>query len=141
MAIGSALPLFFVSYTAAPYVNFIHLELPVFARRSRLEAIEFAKKLPLTAKLIISTTGASLIPRQTEVRLKDLVPDRSLLRPVSFRNKNPARLPWWQGRTLQQFYTADKIKAGQPSTRYYPGLWEHVYKQIQNRVPLRRHQR
>ena len=141
MAIGSALPLIFVSYTAAPYVNFIHLELPVIARRSRLEAIEFAKNLPPTAKLAISTTGASLIPRQTEVRLKDLVPDRSLLRPVSFRNKNPAPLAWWQGKTLQQFYTADKMKADQASTRYFPGLWEHVYKQIQSRGTSSRNQK
>lgn len=141
MAIGSALPLIFVAYTAAPYVNFVHLELPIFARRTRLEAIEYAKSLPPTAKLHISTTGPSLIPRQTEVRLKDLAPDRSLLRPVSFRNRNPVPLAWWQGRTLKQFYTADKLNAGESSARYYPGLWEHVYKQIQSQRPSSRIQR
>lgn len=138
MAIGSALPLIFVSYTAAPYVNFVHLELPIFARRSRLEAVQYAKSLPPTAKLSINTTGPSLVPRQTEVRLKDLVPDRSLLRPVSFRNRNPVPLSWWQGRTLQQFYTADKVKAGEASAKYYPSLWEHVYQQIQSQGPSSR---
>lgn len=137
MALGSVLPLIFVSYTAAPFVNFVQLELPIFARRSRLEAIQFAKNLPPTAKLSISTTGPSLIPRQTEVRLKDLVPDKSSLRPVSFRNKNPVPLSWSQGRTLQQFYTADKVKAGGSSSKYFPGVWEHVYKQIQSQRPSR----
>lgn len=138
MAIGSALPLIFVSYTAAPYVNFIHLELPLWARRSSMEAVQYAKQLPPTAKLFINTNGPSLVPRQTELRLGDLIPDRALLRPVSFRNKHPVPLRWWQGKTLQQFYTADKIAGGKPSSKYYPWLWEHVYKQIQSQKPGRR---
>ena len=138
MAIASALPLIFVSYTAAPYVNFVQLELPLFARRSGADAIQYAKNLPPTAKLFVNTTGPSLVPRQTELRLGDLMPDRALLRPVSFRNKDPIPLRWWQGRTLQQFYTADKITGAKPSSKYYPALWEHVYRQIQSQQPGRR---
>lgn len=78
------------------------------------------------------------IPRQTEVRLADLVPDKSFLRPVSFRNKNPAPLPWWKGKTIRQFYTAEKSKPTRASSTFYPELWEHVYKQIQNNAESKR---
>ncbi|KAL5050748.1 hypothetical protein BDW71DRAFT_105700 [Aspergillus fruticulosus] len=134
IVIGGALPMLFVSYTSAPYVNFVHLALPISVRRSREQAVQYAKRLPPTATLYINTMKFNTIPRQTEVRLADLVPDKSKIRPVSFRNQNPAPLPWWKGKILQQFYTAEKSKPGKDSRTFYPELWEHVYKQIQSRT-------
>ncbi|KAE8159012.1 hypothetical protein BDV40DRAFT_303686 [Aspergillus tamarii] len=131
VVVGGALPMLFVSYTSAPFVNFVHLALPAFARRSKEQTIQYAKNLPPTATLYINTMKFTTIPRQTEVRLGDLVPDKAILRPVSFRNKNPAPLPWWAGKTLRQFYAAEKSQPGRESTTFYPELWEHVYKQIQ----------
>ncbi|OJI98152.1 hypothetical protein ASPVEDRAFT_79813 [Aspergillus versicolor CBS 583.65] len=133
IVVGGALPMLFVAYTSAPYVNFVHLVLPISVRRSREQAVQYAKKLPPTATLYLNTMKFNTIPRQSEVRLSDLVPDKSPIRPVSFRNKNPAPLPWWRGKTLQHFFTAEKSKPGKESTTFYPELWEHVYKQIQNR--------
>ncbi|KAI9930997.1 hypothetical protein AWENTII_004215 [Aspergillus wentii] len=132
VVVGGALPMLFVSYTSAPFVNFVHLALPIFARRSREQAIQYAKDLPPTATLYINTMKFTTIPRQTEVRLGDLARGKSLVRPVSFRNNNPVPLPWWQGKTLREFYTSDKSKPGRTSTTFYPELWEHVYKQIRN---------
>jgi hypothetical protein len=131
VVVGGALPMLFVAYTSAPFVNFVHLALPVFARRSREQTLQYAKSLPPTATLYINTMKFTTIPRQTEVRLGDLVRDKALLRPVSFRNTNPAPLPWWAGRTLRQFYTAEKSQPGKESSTFYPELWEHVYRQIQ----------
>lgn len=130
--------MFFVAYTSAPFVNFVHLALPVFARRSREQTLQYAKNPPPTATLYINTMKFTTIPRQTEVRLGDLVPEKALLRPVSFRNANPAPLPWWAGRTLRQFYTGEKSQPGKVSSTFYPELWEHVYKQIQNPSRTRR---
>ncbi|KAL1999118.1 hypothetical protein VTN02DRAFT_2164 [Thermoascus thermophilus] len=135
IVVGGALPLLFVSYTSAPFVNYIHLALPVPVRRSRELALQYAKNLPPTATLYINTMKFTTIPRRTEVRMGDLVPDKQFLRPVSFRNKNPAPLPWWQGKTLRQFYTAEKSKPGLKSSTFYPELWKHVYQQIRNNVP------
>ncbi|KKA22579.1 hypothetical protein T310_3370 [Rasamsonia emersonii CBS 393.64] len=135
IVVGGALPLLFVAYTSAPFVNYIHLALPVAARRSREQAIQYAKNLPPYATLYINTMKFTTIPRQTEVRLADLVPDRTWSRPVSFRNQNPVPLPWWQGRTLTQFYTTEKSKPARGTSTFYPEVWEHVYKQIQNNVP------
>lgn len=134
--IGGALPFIFVAYTAAPFVTFIHLDLPVVARRSQQDTFEYVKKLPRTARLQIYTLSPVMVPRQTEVPIGDLVADKSILRPVSFRNKNPETLSWWQGRTQKQFYTMPKMrKAEKSSLKYFPGLWEHVYNQIQAQKP------
>ncbi|ODM23784.1 hypothetical protein SI65_01373 [Aspergillus cristatus] len=132
---GGTIPMLFVAYTSAPFVNFVHLALPVFARRSREQALQYAKNLPPTATLYINTMKFTTVPRHTEVRVGDLVADKALLRPVSFRNQNPAPLPWWQGRTLKQFWAMEKSKPGKQSTTFYPELWEYVYRQIQNNVP------
>jgi hypothetical protein len=132
VVVGGALPMLFVAYTSAPFVNFIHLALPAFARRSKEQTMQYAKNLPPTATLYINTMKFTTIPRQTEVRLGDLVPDKAAIRPVSFCNKNPAPLPWWAGKTLRQFYTTGKSQPGRQSAAFYPELWEHVYKQIQN---------
>lgn len=132
VVVGGALPMLFIAYTSAPFVNFVHLALPAFARRSKDQTLQYAKNLPPTATLYINTMKFTTIPRQTEVRLGDLVADKAFLRPVSFRNKNPAPLPWWAGKTLRQFYTAEKSQPGRQSTTFYPEVWDHVYKHIQN---------
>ncbi|KAL4962130.1 uncharacterized protein BDV14DRAFT_111619 [Aspergillus stella-maris] len=132
IVIGGALPMLFVAYTAAPYVNFVHLALPISVRRSREQAVQYARQLPPTATLYINTMKFNTIPRQTEVRLMDLVPDKTPFRPVSFRNKNPRPRPWWRPRSLQQFFTAEKSKPGKQSSTFYPELWEQIHKQIQS---------
>ncbi|KAL5342812.1 hypothetical protein BJX70DRAFT_270971 [Aspergillus crustosus] len=131
--ICGALPLIFVSYTAAPFVNFVHLALPITVRRSREQAIEYAKNLPPTATLYINTMKTSTFARHTEVRLSQLVPDDSPIRPVTFRQLNTEPQPWWRRTALNQFYTMPKSKPGKQSATFYPELWEHVFRQIQDR--------
>lgn len=125
----------FVAYTSAPYVNFVHLTLPAFARRSREAAMQYAKDLPPTATLHLNTMRFNTIPRQTAVRFGDLVADKQALRPVSFRNLNPAPRPWWMGRSPTQFYTAEKSHVGRDSSAFYPELWQQIYPKIQAQKP------
>ncbi|KUL87131.1 hypothetical protein ZTR_05566 [Talaromyces verruculosus] len=66
IVIGGALPLIFVGYTTAPFVNNIYIHLPVFARKSREAALEYVKSLPSTATLSIRTMKITTIPRTTE---------------------------------------------------------------------------
>ncbi|PYH93557.1 hypothetical protein BO71DRAFT_327481 [Aspergillus ellipticus CBS 707.79] len=139
ISLASTIPLIFVMYTSAPYVNFIHLALPVFARRSRETALEYVKNLPPTATLYINTMKVTTIPKLTEVRLGDLVMDKARLRPVSFANKNPVPRPWWKGRALSQFYADGQSKPGKQATGFFPEAWEHVYKQIQSNGQLKKH--
>ncbi|KAJ5096040.1 hypothetical protein NUU61_005396 [Penicillium alfredii] len=134
---GGALPMVFVAYTAAPYVNFVHLALPAFARKTRETAIYYAKDLPPTAVLYITTTRFNTIPRQTAVRMGDILPGRQKYRPISFSNLNPAPRPWYRGKAPAHFFTSSHSRPGRQSTAFYPELWQHIYPQIQ-RNGLRR---
>ncbi|OQE87150.1 hypothetical protein PENNAL_c0020G01214 [Penicillium nalgiovense] len=132
---AGALPMLFVSYTAAPYVNFIHLALPAFARKSREAAVQYAKDLPPTAVLYLTSMRFNTIPRQTAVRLGDLVPFKDALRPVTFQNLNPSPQRWWQGRAPTQFYTGTHSKPGRQTSAFFPELWNGIYQQIQKGKP------
>ncbi|KAJ5610541.1 hypothetical protein N7510_007260 [Penicillium lagena] len=127
---GGTLPMLFVAYTSAPYVNFIHLALPAFARKTRETAFHYAKDLPPTAILYINTMRFNTIPRQTSVRIGDLIPDHDPIRPVAFRNLCPAPRPWWAGRSPTQFFAAEKSQPGRQSSVFYPELWPHIHRRI-----------
>ncbi|KGO75680.1 hypothetical protein PITC_030320 [Penicillium italicum] len=128
---AGALPMLFVSYTAAPYVNFIHLALPAFARKSWEAAVQYAKDLPPTAVLYLTSMRFNTIPRQTTARLGDLVPIKDTLRPVTFQNLNPSPQRWWQGRAPTQFYTGTHSKPGRQTSAFFPEIWNGIYQQIQ----------
>ncbi|PKY02070.1 hypothetical protein P168DRAFT_320628 [Aspergillus campestris IBT 28561] len=131
LAIGSTIPFFVVTWTSAPFVNFIYLSLPMFARRSRDQTLQYAKNLPPTATLSIITTDATFVPRTTTVRLGDLVPGKSTLRPVDFRDTKRGPALTLKG-TPDVFYAPPTTKKGKQTPAYWPGLWDHVYQQIQN---------
>ncbi|CAG8027257.1 unnamed protein product [Penicillium olsonii] len=137
IAAGS-LPMLFVSYTAAPYVNFVHLALPAFARKSREAAVQYAKELPPTAVLYLTSMRFNTIPRQTAVRIGDLVPKKDMLRPVTFEHLKPASRRWWQGRAPTHFYTDSSSKPGRQTSAFFPELWNGIYQQITKSKPQSR---
>ncbi|KAJ5108091.1 hypothetical protein N7456_004766 [Penicillium angulare] len=130
--VGGAMPMLFVAYTSAPYVNFVHLALPSFARRSREAAVHYAKNLPPTATLYLNTMRFNTIPRTIPVRLGDVMPDKHAVRPVKFQNTNPAKRPWWMGKHPTQFFTTDRSQPGRQSTAFYPEAWPDIYRRIQS---------
>ncbi|RAK86771.1 hypothetical protein BO79DRAFT_152920 [Aspergillus costaricaensis CBS 115574] len=132
IAIGGTLPMIFILYTTAPFVVYVHVAIPAFARRSRETMIEYVKNLPPTATLYMTTIRSSSLPQQTEVRLGDLVLNKSFLRPVTFTNSKPAPSPWWAGKTPQHFYTDVRAQRSTESPNYFPTLWDDVFKKIQN---------
>lgn len=123
----------FILYTTSPFVVYVHVAIPAFARRSRETMIEYVKNLPPTATLYMTTIRPTSLPQQTEVRLGDLVLNKSLLRPITFTNSKPAPSPWWAGKTPQHFYTDVKAQRSTQYPNYFPALWDNVYKQIQNK--------
>ncbi|KAJ5090655.1 hypothetical protein N7532_009339 [Penicillium argentinense] len=134
---GGAVPMISFAYVASPYVNFIHLALPAFARRSREMAAHYAKDLPPTAVLYLNTMRWNTIPRQTTVRLGDLVSDRDPIRPVTFRNLKPVQLPWWRTKAPTQFFAAAESKPGRQTTAFYPEMWPAIYNRIQSQAKKR----
>lgn len=128
------MPMLFVAFTSAPYVNFVHLALPAFARRSREAAIHYAKDLPPTAILYLNTMRFNTIPRTIQVRVGDLIPDKHAFRPVVFRNTKPVERPWWMGKHQTQFYTGDHSQPGRQSSAFYPEVWPSIFQRIQGKT-------
>ncbi|PYH47366.1 uncharacterized protein BP01DRAFT_214101 [Aspergillus saccharolyticus JOP 1030-1] len=128
-----AIPMLFMTYNGATWVCYVHLFLPMFARQSRQAAEDYARNLPPTARLYITTMGFSTRPIRTEVQMKNLVPDFTLRRPVTFRNVAPEANTRFLSRGMNEFWTAPKSQRGKQSTAFYPHLWPSVFRQIQEK--------
>ncbi|EEP77887.1 predicted protein [Uncinocarpus reesii 1704] len=127
---AGAIPMLFVSYTAAPLVNLVSLALPAFAQQSRQHMLWDLQNIPRTATLTIETMKFNFYPRRTQVAISDLVPAKSLLRPVSFLNTNPQPQPWWKGGNSVYFYAPEKNRPAKSTLKFFPEVWEEVFSKI-----------
>ncbi|KAK1690341.1 hypothetical protein BDP55DRAFT_345693 [Colletotrichum godetiae] len=74
LAACGIIPFLFISYTSAPFVTFIYLRLPPYARQSRALLERYVRTLPPTAQLEIGTMGLVTRPRLTAVTAAELRP-------------------------------------------------------------------
>ncbi|KAK2004713.1 hypothetical protein LX36DRAFT_305313 [Colletotrichum falcatum] len=74
LAACGIVPLLFVTYTSAPFVTYIYLRLPPYARQSRALLERYVRTLPPTAQLELGTMGLATRPRTTLVSAADLRP-------------------------------------------------------------------
>ena len=132
VVIGGAVPMLFVSYTAAPFVNQVSLFLPSFAQRSREHMLAYLNSIPRTATLSIETMKFNFYPRRTQLSISDLRLAKAITRPVSFENTNPQTLPWWKGKDKIYFFTSEKSRPAKATSKFYPEVWEHVFAHIKN---------
>lgn len=132
VVIGGAIPMLFVSYTAAPFVNQVFLSLPGFAQQSTMGMQSYLRSVPRTATLGIETMKFNFYPKRTVVSISDLAPTKSMTRPVSFMNTHPQSRPWWQGKESSLFYTPEKNPRATSTKNFHPEVWEQVFSQIKN---------
>ncbi|KAM5496070.1 hypothetical protein McaMca56_004740 [Microsporum canis] len=136
IVVGGAIPMLFVSFTAAPFVNQVYLSLPTFTQQSREHLRAYLNKLPRNATLNVETMKFNFYPKRTLVSISDLVPRSSMLRPVSFMNINPQPRPWWKGKDQVLFFAPEKSRPARSTSNFLPEIWEQVFTQIKNnRIP------
>ncbi|EFQ99808.1 hypothetical protein MGYG_02820 [Nannizzia gypsea CBS 118893] len=134
--IGGAIPMLFVSFTAAPFVNQVYLSLPAFTQQSREHLRAYLNKIPRNATLNVETMKFNFYPKRTLVSVSDLVPRTSMVRPVSFMNINPQPRPWWKGKDQVFFFAPEKSRPAKSTARFLPEIWEQVFTLIKsNRAP------
>jgi hypothetical protein len=124
-------PFALVTYTTRPFVTWIHLDLPQFARQSAKAALEYSRNLPENATLHITFYRSSALPATVEANITDLVPAKSRWRPVTFE---------WVGKRVNRgtflrpnptaFYVRPTTGTGKEARDTIPGIWENVYKRI-----------
>ncbi len=119
----------FVAYITGPFVTYIHLRLPAFARNSREMLIRYSKTLPKDAELDITTMNFIGKPRVTRVNLKDLHPVRERFGIANYARDTKltnSKRPWWMGKAVSQFgvhSSTSKIMGGE--------IWGEIAKRIE----------
>ncbi|MCJ1245228.1 hypothetical protein MMC30_002430 [Trapelia coarctata] len=129
--VGGVFPLLFVAYTTAPFVHYVHVRLPVFARQSQEQLIRWSKNIAPSTEIDLTTMRLYGLPRVTRVLLSNLrEKDRSLLSvanlvKVPSRFSGPTKRPWWMGRAMTRFYVSKE----QPKNRDL-AIWPKVLESI-----------
>lgn len=70
--IGGAIPMFIVGVTTAPFVTYVHVRLPVAARRSREALLQWSKHMPVETEVDLTTMRLIGVPRVRRMKLSDL---------------------------------------------------------------------
>ncbi|RDW82539.1 hypothetical protein BP6252_03651 [Coleophoma cylindrospora] len=131
VTLSGLLPLVFVAYTTKPFVTYVHLLLPQFARQSRELLFRYAKALPKDAVLEITTMNSFGKPVVSRVKIGELFPSKARFGLANYSRDttkiNKSR-PWWMGKAVGEFGIhggKGKIKEG--------GVWEIVRSHIEKR--------
>ncbi|RYP43941.1 hypothetical protein DL768_009538 [Monosporascus sp. mg162] len=120
---SALVPLIFVAYTTSPFVSFIHIRLPPFARQSEEMLRRFVQNLPPKTELDITTMSFIAKPRLSKVAVSDLRAANKRLGIVNYTRdtaaENAAR-KWYMFPAVGNFSIQ-----GNKMPRL-PWVWEHV---------------
>ncbi|KAK1472827.1 hypothetical protein CCUS01_17252 [Colletotrichum cuscutae] len=121
LAACGIIPFLFVAYTSAPFVTYIYLRLPPYARQSRALLERYVRTLPPTAQLEIGTMGLATRPRLTAVTAAELRPVAADSGPLATRlgvvthtkdvSALMAKRRWYHYRPVGQF-GINSVEAG-----------------------------
>lgn len=133
VVIGGTIPMLFVFYTTAPYVNYIYLMLPAFAQQTTQRTQAYLANLPRSATLKITTMNYDFRPRYSVAPISDLVLKSSKTRPVTFMNTKPQPRSWWKGKDTGLFFTSKKVRLPKSTPKFYPEVWDQVLTLMKNK--------
>ena len=139
---ASAVPLMYVMYYASPFVAYIHIKLPIFARRSREQLLKWAQSIPSTTELEMTTIKSYGSLRTTRMPISELRPTKARfgienLARVSRsmeRTSNGSKRPWWAPKEQTLFFVGNERRKSVETA-----IWQKALEQIQNSadVPVR----
>ncbi|KAI6083543.1 hypothetical protein F4821DRAFT_262793 [Hypoxylon rubiginosum] len=130
--LSAIVPLVFVAYTTSPFVSFIHMRIPPFARQSEDMLRRFVRTLPPTTELDVTSMSFIAKPRASKVKLEDLYRVNRRLGIVNLardtKAENAARR-WYMFRAVGNF-------SAQPSSNTVTRaswVWESIMNTIKTR--------
>jgi hypothetical protein len=128
--ISGIIPMIFVMYTAAPFVTYVHLRLPPFARISRTNLMRYSANLPKDASIYITTMNIIGRPHVSRVNVSELYPIKKPLNIANFARDTKeisSKRPWWARRYVRRFAILETSGATREK-----GIWENVVRSIRN---------
>lgn len=126
--LSGAVPMIFVAYITSPFVNYIHLRLPNFARNSRDLLMRYSKNPPKDAQADITTMNFVGKPRVTRLEISEL---RAVKQRFGVGNysrdtkKINATKKWWMPKAIRLFGVhggTGRVREGE--------AWENLAKKI-----------
>ncbi|KAI1762311.1 hypothetical protein GGR53DRAFT_422561 [Hypoxylon sp. FL1150] len=128
--LSAVVPLVFVAYTTSPFVSFIHMRIPPFARQSEDMLRRFVRTLPPATELDVTTMSFIAKPRVSKVKVSDLYRVNRRFGIVNLARdtavENAAR-KWYMFRAVRDF-------SAQPSSntvKRAPWAWESILSAIE----------
>lgn len=138
--IGGAIPMVFVTYTTAPFVSYVHIKLPAFARRSKEQLVKWIEQVPANTEIDLTTMRFSGRVRVCRMLLSDLKETKARLGVANLARASNSTVsksrPWWMGREPDCFYVANDIVKGRKfvwkSAAWQKDLWQFVLGRIKS---------
>ncbi len=129
--VGSAIPMLVIMRATAPFVTFIHLKVPFYARRSKDHLARFVEKMPQHTEVDLTTIGHFGWPHVYRMPLFELRKAKfwfsaaNMKRVPSSLSLNSKR-PWWKGSLPTKFFVGkERVRRFEGST-----LWQRVWEQL-----------
>ena len=122
-----AVPMTFILYTYAPFVSYVHLQLPRHARQSRDLAMRWAQKIGQDTEVDLTTIRSLGRSRVTRLPFSALRRSTGRLGVVNLRavNEPHKARAWWMGKPLREFYVGIE-----KSRRWEYRIWKNAWEQI-----------
>ena len=130
---ASAIPLMYVMYYASPFVAYIHIKLPIFARRSREQLLKWAQSIPSNTELEMTTIKSYGSLRTTRMPISELRPIKArfgienlarVARSVERTSISPKR-PWWATKEQTLFFVGNERRKSVETAVWQKAL-EHI---------------
>ncbi|KAE8443534.1 hypothetical protein EG329_001774 [Mollisiaceae sp. DMI_Dod_QoI] len=127
--LSGIIPMLSVAYMTSPFVTYIHLRIPAFARNSREMLMRYSKNLPKDAELDITTMNFIGKPRVARVKVAELYPVKERFGLANYgrdTEKANEKRPFWMGKAVRIFgvhSTKSQVKES--------GVWENVKANIE----------
>lgn len=120
-----------VMYTTAPFVAYVHLRIPSFARRSKEALLRWASRIPGDTELDLTTMRAYGKLRVSRLLVKDLRHTSSWTSIANFSRVLPAspdvstKRRWWMLKPMRGFYVGSERRTVRESS-----IWQEVMTRI-----------
>ncbi|KAL7620227.1 hypothetical protein AAE478_009220 [Parahypoxylon ruwenzoriense] len=129
-SLSAIVPMVFVAYVTSPFVTFIHMRLPPFARQSEDMLRRFVRTIPPQTELDITTMSFIAKPRVSRVALSELQPVNRRLGIINYARDTAAensKRKWYMFRAVGNFNVQHN------TVSRAPWVWESIVNSIKRR--------